>query len=161
MTEIFARIVVPTDFSPCSKQAWQLAPRLAMALGSELILAHVFVEETPWSESPFNMERMRELFADGRRRAGETLDEWATPARVAGLTGRLGNDRGRRPAHASRARRRVRRLAGRHLERPARHAGRDVRHRHCAGADRRLAAIGGPGACPNRGRPGHLTFRRH
>ena len=86
MTEVFARIVVPTDFSPCSKQAWQLAQRLATALGSELILAHVFVEGTLWSESPFNVERVRELFADGRRRAGDTLDEWATPARAAGLT---------------------------------------------------------------------------
>ena len=86
MNGVFARIVVPTDFSPCSKHAWQLAQRLATALGSELILVHVFVEGTLWSESPFNMERVRELFADERSKISETLDEWATQARAAGLT---------------------------------------------------------------------------
>ena len=42
---------------------------------------HVFVEGTLWSESPFNMERVRELFADGRYKVRDTLDEWATHAR--------------------------------------------------------------------------------
>jgi nucleotide-binding universal stress UspA family protein len=86
MNGVFVRIVVPTDFSPCSKHAWQLAQRLATALGSELILVHVFVEGTLWSESPFNMERVRELFADERGRVCSMLDAWAAQARAAGLT---------------------------------------------------------------------------
>ena len=86
MNGVFVRIVVPTDFSPCSKHAWQVAQRLATALGSELILVHVFVEGTLWSESPFNMERVRELVADGRCKVSDALDEWATEARAAGLT---------------------------------------------------------------------------
>ena len=86
MNDVFRRILVPTDFSPCSESAWRLAQRLATALGSELILAHVFLEGTLWSESPFNMARVRELFADQERRAEATLDAWAAAARSAGLT---------------------------------------------------------------------------
>ena len=76
MNGVFVRIVVPTDFSPCSSHAWQLAQRLAAALGSELILVHVFLVGKLWSESPFNMERVRELFADERGRVCSMLDAW-------------------------------------------------------------------------------------
>ena len=38
---MFYRIVVPTDFSDCSQEAWELARRVAAAPGSELVLAHV------------------------------------------------------------------------------------------------------------------------
>lgn len=86
MSAVFERILVPTDFSPCAEGAWTLAQRIATALGSELILTHVFVEGTLWSESPFNMARVRELFADQQRRAEAMLDSWATAARSAGLT---------------------------------------------------------------------------
>lgn len=86
MNDVFRRILVPTDFSPCAESAWRLAQRLAAALGSELILAHVFVEGTLWSESPFNMERVREVFADQERRAEATLEQWAAEPRAAGLT---------------------------------------------------------------------------
>jgi nucleotide-binding universal stress UspA family protein len=37
----FSRILVPTDFSSGSEQAWALAQRLALALGAELVLLHV------------------------------------------------------------------------------------------------------------------------
>ena len=43
-TNLFYRIVVPTDFSDCSEEAWGLAKRVAGTLGSEVVLAHVFVE---------------------------------------------------------------------------------------------------------------------
>ena len=87
MSGVFARILVPTDFSPCAESAWRLAQRIATALGSELILAHVFVEGTLWSESPFNMARVREVFADQERRAEAMLEQWAAEApRAAGLT---------------------------------------------------------------------------
>jgi nucleotide-binding universal stress UspA family protein len=86
MNGVFRRILVPTDFSPCAGAAWRLAQRIAAALGSELIVAHVFVEGSLWSESPFNMARVRELFANQQRRAESVLDEWAAEARAAGLT---------------------------------------------------------------------------
>src|SRR5262245_26758763 len=89
MSDVFYRIVVPTDFSQNSEEAWAVARRLATALGSELILVHVFVEGTLWSESPFNMDHVREIFADGRRWVDAKLEEWATPARTAGLRVRV------------------------------------------------------------------------
>lgn len=85
MTAPFSRILVPTDLSPCAAAAWDLGRRLAAALRAELILMHVFVEGTLWSESPFNVERVREIFAEGRQRTAEAMDEWAKPARAAGL----------------------------------------------------------------------------
>ena len=63
MSEGFYRIVVPTDFSACSQEAWALAQRLAGAFGSELIPVHVLVESPLWGESPFNMDRVREVYA--------------------------------------------------------------------------------------------------
>jgi nucleotide-binding universal stress UspA family protein len=86
---VFARIVVATDFSACAEAGWVLARRLAAALGSELILFHVLIEGTLWSETPFNMERVRELFAEGRSRTGQKLDEWAAQARAEGLAARV------------------------------------------------------------------------
>jgi nucleotide-binding universal stress UspA family protein len=82
---VFERILVPTDFSPCARAAWQLAQRLASVSGSELILVHVIVRGTVWGESPFNADRMRELFGDVDRRAERELDEWAAEARAAWL----------------------------------------------------------------------------
>jgi nucleotide-binding universal stress UspA family protein len=86
MSQVFKRILVPTDFSPCAESAWMLAQRIATALGSELLLMHVFVEGTLWSESPFNMARVREVLADQERRAQAMLDQWAEAPRSAGLT---------------------------------------------------------------------------
>jgi nucleotide-binding universal stress UspA family protein len=86
MSQVFKRILVPTDFSPCAESAWMLAQRMATALGSELLLMHVFVEGTLWSESPFNMARVREVLADQERRAQATLDKWAEAPRSVGLT---------------------------------------------------------------------------
>jgi nucleotide-binding universal stress UspA family protein len=86
MSQVFRRILVPTDFSPCAECAWMLAQRMATALGSELLLMHVFVEGTLWSESPFNMARVREVLADQERRAQTMLDKWAEAPRSTGLT---------------------------------------------------------------------------
>jgi nucleotide-binding universal stress UspA family protein len=52
MSEIFYRIVVPTDFSPSSEKAWALAQRLATALESELLLVHVFTEAPFGARAP-------------------------------------------------------------------------------------------------------------
>ena len=89
MSDIFYRVIVPTDFSPCSEEARAVARRLGAALGSELVLVHVFVEGTLWNETPFNAERVRQLFADGRRWVASKLEEWAKPAREAGLSVRV------------------------------------------------------------------------
>lgn len=85
MSEGFYRIVVPTDFSTCSQEAWGLAQRLARAFGSELIPVHVLVESPLWGESPFNMERVREVYERARTWGRAELDKWAAQATAAGL----------------------------------------------------------------------------
>ena len=85
MSEGFYRIVVPTDFSACSQEAWALAQRLAGAFGSELIPVHVLVESPLWGESPFNMERVREVYERARTWGRAELDKWAAQATAAGL----------------------------------------------------------------------------
>lgn len=82
----FYRIVVPTDFSSCAEQAWALAQRLAGGFGSELVLTHVLVEAPLWSEGPFNMDQVRDVYAAARKWAGENLERWATEARGKGLS---------------------------------------------------------------------------
>ncbi len=82
----FYRVVVPTDFSSCAEGAWALAQRLALPLGSELVLAHVLVEAPLWGEGPFNMEQVREVYASARKWADETLGRWAEQARAKGIT---------------------------------------------------------------------------
>ena len=82
----FYRIVVPTDFSSCAEQAWALAQRLAAGFGSELVLAHVLVEAPLWGEGPFNMDRVREVYATARTWGADMLERWASDARAKGLT---------------------------------------------------------------------------
>lgn len=81
----FHRIVVPTDFSTCAERAWALAQRLAAGLGSELVLAHVLVEAPLWDEGPFNMDRVREVYATARTWGADMLERWANDARARGL----------------------------------------------------------------------------
>ncbi len=85
MSELFYRIVVPTDFSSSSEEAWALAQRLATALGSEMVLVHVFTEAPLWGEGPFNREHVREVYASSRHWVKDKLEEWARSARAAGL----------------------------------------------------------------------------
>ena len=85
MSEGFYRIVVPTDFSTCSHEAWALAQRLAGAFGSELIPVHVLVESPLWGEGPFNMERVREVYESARTWARAELDKWAAQGKAAGF----------------------------------------------------------------------------
>ena len=49
-SDLFHRIVVPTDFSECSEGAWALAKRVAGSLGSEVVLAHVLVEPVAYGD---------------------------------------------------------------------------------------------------------------
>jgi nucleotide-binding universal stress UspA family protein len=82
---LFYRIVVPTDFSGCAEEAWGLAQRLAAALGSELVLAHVLVETPLFEEGPFTMERTRRVYEAARKWAEESIEDWAGTARGKGL----------------------------------------------------------------------------
>ena len=84
-SEGFHRIVVPTDFSACSLEAWALAQRLAGDFGSELIPVHVLVETPLWSESPFNMDRVRDVYETARTWGRAELDKWAAQGAAAGL----------------------------------------------------------------------------
>ena len=86
---VFYRIVVPTDFSECSQQAWELAQRLADAFSAELVLVHVLVEAPLFDEGPFVMDRVRRVHDGARKWAEKTLEEWATAARGKGLHARV------------------------------------------------------------------------
>jgi nucleotide-binding universal stress UspA family protein len=59
---MFHRIIVPTDFSSCSEEAWRLAQRLAGMSGAELVLTHVLSEASLFREGPFIMPKVREVF---------------------------------------------------------------------------------------------------
>src|SRR5262249_49704153 len=81
----FRRIVVPTDFSDCAEEAWRLARRLAAALRSEVVLAHVLVETPLFHEGPFTMDNTRKVYAAARTWAEEQIERWASSARSDGL----------------------------------------------------------------------------
>jgi nucleotide-binding universal stress UspA family protein len=82
---LFYRIVVPTDFSDCAEEAWALGQRMAAALGSELVLAHVLVETPLYEEGPFAMEKTRRVYEAARKWAEEAIEHWASTARGKGL----------------------------------------------------------------------------
>lgn len=84
-----ARVLVPTDFSGPSEEAWKTACRLARALGAELILVHVFAEPSFFSEGPFSGERVREVYAAGRAWVEKALEELAGAARDEGMIVRV------------------------------------------------------------------------
>ncbi len=81
----YYRIVVPTDFSDCSRAAWAEAQRLARAFGSELILVHVVVEPAPFSGAPFGLGVGQEFYDAIRRWADGELQRWIEPAKAAGF----------------------------------------------------------------------------
>lgn len=84
----FARILVPTDFSAGSSEAWSVARRLAGGLRAELILLHVLVETPLYSEGPFTMRRTHDVFEAARTWAEKGLGEWTAAAVAAGLSAR-------------------------------------------------------------------------
>jgi nucleotide-binding universal stress UspA family protein len=86
---VFNRIVVPTDFSSCSEEAWALAQRLARALDAELVLVHVLVEAPLYDETPFNIGHVRTVCESARRWAEESLGQWASKAKIDGLNARV------------------------------------------------------------------------
>jgi nucleotide-binding universal stress UspA family protein len=89
---LFYRIVVPTDFSSCSEEAWQLAQRIAALSKGELILAHVLSEAPLYRESV--MTSVREVYEGARRWAESALEQWVTKARAEGFSARSALRRG-------------------------------------------------------------------
>lgn len=85
---MFYRIIVPTDFSSCSEEAWRLAQRLAGMSGAELVLTHVLTEAPLFREGPFIMPKVREVFEAARSFADAALEEWVAKARAEGLSAR-------------------------------------------------------------------------
>jgi nucleotide-binding universal stress UspA family protein len=58
---------------------------LALAVGAEVVLVHVFVEAPLYSEGPFAADRIREVYTAGRAWVQEQLQGWEATARAAGL----------------------------------------------------------------------------
>jgi nucleotide-binding universal stress UspA family protein len=83
---VFRRMLVPTDFSPQSERAWDLARRLARAVGAEIELLHVFVPPPPpYVDGPFPAVEVTDVYASSRQWVEEQLGRWAAKARDEGL----------------------------------------------------------------------------
>jgi universal stress protein A len=86
---VFYRIIVPTDFSDCSEEAWALAQRVAGAFAAELVLVHVLAEPPPHGAGPFSLDRAEEVYEGSRKWVEESLHAWAAKAKSKGLNVRV------------------------------------------------------------------------
>jgi nucleotide-binding universal stress UspA family protein len=86
---VFYRIVVPTDFSDCSEQAWALAQRLARAFAAELVLVHILAEPPPHEEGPFSLAQAEKVYEGSRKWVEDSLQAWAAKAQSQGLNVRV------------------------------------------------------------------------
>jgi nucleotide-binding universal stress UspA family protein len=85
-SNLFHRIVVPTDFSECAEVAWALAKRVAGSVGSELVLAHILVEPIVYGDPSLATDTTWQLFEQGRKWVEDELEKWASAARAQGMT---------------------------------------------------------------------------
>jgi nucleotide-binding universal stress UspA family protein len=85
-SNLFHRIVVPTDFSDCAEGAWALAKRVAGSLGSEVVLAHILVEPIVYGDAALATDSTWQLFEQGQKWVEEELEKWASAARAQGMT---------------------------------------------------------------------------
>jgi nucleotide-binding universal stress UspA family protein len=85
---MFHRIVVPTDFSECSEEAWAVAKRVAAAAGSELVLVHVLTEVPLYAEGVLNIKNARKIREGARKWVESALEDWVGKARAEGLSAR-------------------------------------------------------------------------
>jgi nucleotide-binding universal stress UspA family protein len=83
---MFYRIVVPTDFSTCSEEAWRVARSVATTSRGELVLTHVLTEAPLYRESV--MTQIRPVYEGARKWAEATLEDWVAKARAEGLNAR-------------------------------------------------------------------------
>jgi nucleotide-binding universal stress UspA family protein len=82
---VFHRIVVPTDFSDCAREAWEMAKRLSAAAGGELIVCHVFPEPLRYGQGVYAGDPASSV-ARGWVKAA--LDDLVEEARAKGLAAR-------------------------------------------------------------------------
>jgi nucleotide-binding universal stress UspA family protein len=87
-SNLFSRIVVPTDFSECAERAWAVAQRVAGILRSEVVLAHILVEPIVYGDPSLATDSTRQLFEQGRKWVEDELEKWASAARAQGMTAR-------------------------------------------------------------------------
>jgi nucleotide-binding universal stress UspA family protein len=66
-----------------------VARRLGRALGAEILLLHVLVEEPLYREGPFTGDQVRAVYNAARTWAEKRLAEWADAARAEGATVRV------------------------------------------------------------------------
>jgi nucleotide-binding universal stress UspA family protein len=85
-SSLFHRIVVPTDFSACSEEAWALARRIAGAVDSEIVLVHVFVEPPSYAEPSLSVNSAWQVIESARKWVEEELEKWADAAREKGIS---------------------------------------------------------------------------
>lgn len=85
-SNIFHRIVVPTDFSDCAEEAWALAKRVAGPLSSEVVLAHILVQPIVYGDPALAADSTLQLFEQGRKWVEDELEKWASAARAEGAT---------------------------------------------------------------------------
>ena len=83
---MFYRIVVPTDFSTCSEEAWRVARSVAATSRAELVLTHVLTEAPLYRESV--MTQVRPVYEGARKWVEGALQDWVAKARAEGLNAR-------------------------------------------------------------------------
>jgi universal stress protein A len=96
-SDVFRRIVVPTDFSEGATEAWGLARRMARALGSELTLLHVFVEP-PAHGDPYAGPPVIPVLIEAEKWVTDELEKWAAEARKEAIAVRTFVRHGSSPA---------------------------------------------------------------
>jgi nucleotide-binding universal stress UspA family protein len=82
------KIVIPTDFSDCARQAEETAMALARGLGAELILLHVSVETPLYNEGMRGLVEPRKVYEAQRGWAATTLAARAAEIRGTGVSAR-------------------------------------------------------------------------
>jgi nucleotide-binding universal stress UspA family protein len=75
---MFRRILVATDFAPSAEAAWSSAMELARALGSELLLVHVYVELSTYADVA--VAEVQRVYDEQRRWVQSALDQHVAAA---------------------------------------------------------------------------------
>src|SRR5262245_19247592 len=84
-SDVFRRIISPTDFSECAEEAWGLAQRLAQPLGSQIVLVHVFAEPTVYGDVS-SVAATWTAVAEAEAWVSNELERWADEAKKRGIT---------------------------------------------------------------------------
>ena len=82
---MFHRIVVPTAFSGCAREAWEMAKRLGAAVGAELIVCHIVPEPLRYGQGVYAGDPADDV---ARAWVKAALDDLVEQARAGGLEAR-------------------------------------------------------------------------